>query len=100
MPIFKLSLYSKTKLKIMLNYEEFYERLWNYFLTESDVSYDYRENNQEFIRMITFSMFQDYQKHNVSEMVYGKMLKIFFSNLFLFTPSVFDDGNIRDFNKY
>lgn len=83
----------------MLNYEQFYERVWNYFITESDVSYDYRESNQDFIRMVTFSMFQDYQKQNVSEVVYGKMLKVFLTNLFIFSADNFDSGLVRDWNE-
>lgn len=83
----------------MLNYEEFYERVWNYFITESDVSYDYRESNQDFIRMVTFSMYQDYQKQNVNEIVYGRMLKMFFSNLFIFSADNFDNGSVRNWNE-
>lgn len=83
----------------MLEYEEFYSRIWNYYITESDVSYDYRDNNQDFIRTVTFNMFRDYEKHNVSEDVYGKMLKVFFTNLFLYGADNFDSGGIRDFNK-
>lgn len=84
----------------MLNYEEFYSRMWNYYISESDVSYEYREKNQDFIRLITFSLFQEYQKNNVSETVFGKCLKIFLNNLFLFSPDNFDNGEIKDFNKY
>ena len=83
----------------MLDYEEFYNSIWNYLIAETDVSFDYRGKNQDFIRMITFSMFQEYQKHNINEAVYAKLLKIFFNNLFLFSADNFDSGEIRDFNR-
>ena len=89
----------KTNQRKMLDYEEFYNRIWNYLIAETDVSFDYRSKNQDFIRMITFSMFQEYQKHNINEAVYAKLLKIFFNNLFLFSADNFDSGEIRDFNR-
>jgi hypothetical protein len=83
----------------MLNYEDFYDRIWNYFISESDVSFDYREKNQDFLRTVTFSMYREYEKHNINELVYAKLLKTFFSNLFLFKADNFDSGEIRDFNR-
>lgn len=83
----------------MLDYEEFYNRVWNYLISESDVSYDYREKNQDFIRTLTFSVFREYEKHNINEAVYAKLLKMFFSNLFLFGADNYDAGEPRDFNK-
>ena len=83
----------------MLDYEDFYLQIWNYFITESDVSFDYREKNTDFIRTLTFFFFFQYEKNNVNVVVYGKVLKIFFSNLFLYSPQNFDLGEIRDFNR-
>lgn len=83
----------------MLDYEDFYRSIWNFYITESDVSYDYREVNVDFIRVLTFSLYKEYEKNNVNVSVYGKTLKIFFSNLFLYTPETFDAGEIRDFNR-
>ena len=65
----------------MLDYEDFYFQIWNYFISESDVSFDYREENIDFIRAVSFSFFKEYEKNNVNVSVYGKVLKIFFSNL-------------------
>jgi len=87
------------KTKNMLSYEDFYNRVWNYYISESDVSYDYRERNQDFIRTVTFSTYREYEKYNTSEIVYAKMLKILFNNLFLFKADNFDNGEIRDFNQ-
>ena len=83
----------------MLDYEDFYLQIWSYFITESDVSFDYREKNIDFIRTLTFSFYKEYEKNNVNVTVYGKVLKIFFSNLFLYSPQTFDLGEIRDFNR-
>lgn len=83
----------------MLDYEDFYLQIWSYFITESDVSFDYREKNTDFIRTLTFSFYKEYEKNNVNVAVYGKVLKIFFSNLFLYSPQNFDLGEIRDFNR-
>lgn len=82
----------------MLDYEDFYFQIWNYFISESDVSFDYREDNIDFIRAVSFSFFKEYERNNVNVSVYGKALKIFFSNLFLHSPKTFDVGEIRDFN--
>ena len=82
----------------MLDYEDFYFQIWNYFISESDVSFDYREENIDFIKAVSFSFFKEYEKNNVNVSVYGKVLKIFFSNLFLYSPKTFDVGEIRDFN--
>lgn len=82
----------------MLDYEDFYFQIWNYFISESDVSFDYREENIDFIRAVTFSFFKEYERNNVNVSVYGKVLKIIFSNMFLHSPKTFDNGEIRDFN--
>jgi hypothetical protein len=29
----------------MLDYEDFYRHVWNFYISESDVSFDYREVN-------------------------------------------------------
>jgi len=83
----------------MLDYEDFYGQIWGYFISESDVSYDYREKNIDFIRTLTFSFFKEYEKNNVHVQVYGKAMKVFFNNLFLYSPNTFDVGEVRDFNQ-
>jgi secreted Zn-dependent insulinase-like peptidase len=83
----------------MQDYESFYTQIWSNYIMESDVSFDYRETNVDFIRTLTFNLYKDYERNNVSISVYGKMLKVFFTNLFLYSPSTIDDGDIRDFNK-
>ena len=82
-----------------LNYTDFYNRIWNHYISESDVSLSYREDNADFIRAVTFSFWRDYEVKNVSDVVYAKMLKIVFQNLFIHQPSTFDDGEIVDFNR-
>lgn len=83
----------------MLEYEDFFNLVWGYYINESDVSFDYRERNQDFIRMLTFSAYQKYQKNNVHESIFGEMIKLFFTNLFLFSAENKDTGEIRDWNK-
>lgn len=83
----------------MLSYEEFYQRIWNYYISFNDVSYDYREQNIEFIKAVTFSLFRKYESKNVSESVYAESLKIFFHDLFLYQPTVLDFGGEKDFNS-
>ena len=83
----------------MLDYEDFYRQIWEYFINESDVSYDYREKNIDFIRTVTFSFFKEYERNNVHVQVYGKTMKVFFNNLFLYSPDTFDSGEVRDFNQ-
>lgn len=82
----------------MLTYEDFYSRLWNHYISFNDVSFEYREQNIEFIKAVTFSMFRKYESKNVSESVYAESLKLFFYNLFLFRPEVFDEGTGENFN--
>lgn len=84
----------------MLEYEEFYHKMWNEYITQSDVSFDYREQNAEFIKVITFSAWKKYSSKNVSEFVYAEMFKMFFLNLFLYNPDNFDTGEVRDFNSH
>jgi len=83
----------------MLSYEDFYSRIWNHYISYSDVSFQYREQNIEFIKALTFSLFRKYESKNVSESVYAESLKLFFYNLFLFKPEVFDVGEEKDFNE-
>ena len=84
---------------MQISYEDFYNLVWNYYITYSDVSKKYREKNQDFLRTLTFSLYREYQKHNVHEAVYAKNLKLFFNNLFLYSADSFDDGEIVDFNR-
>jgi len=83
----------------MLIYEEFYNRIWNHYINFTDVSFEYREQNIEFIKAVTFAMFRKYESKNVSESVYAESLKLFFYNLFLFRPEVFDAGEEKNFNS-
>jgi len=83
----------------MLAYDDFYSRIWNHYISYSDVSFQYREQNAEFIKTLTFSLFRKYESKNVHESVYAENLKLFFYNLFLFKPEVFDGGEEIDFNK-
>jgi len=93
-----LSLYSKPK-KMQLEYTEFYNLLWGYYINETDVSIDYRLKNKEFINMVTFSLWNKYKSKNISEAVYAESIKIFFQNMFLFNPDTFDNGEVKDWNK-
>ena len=83
----------------MLEYDNFYHRLWNDYISFTDVSFNYRKENEEFIKAMTFSLWRKYKIKNVSELVYAENLKIFFYNLFLFLPETFDVGVEEDFNK-
>lgn len=74
----------------MLSYEDFYEYIWTNYVTESDVSFEYREQNQDFIRLLTFSAYNKYITKNVHEAVYGEMFKQFFYCLFLYKPETSD----------
>ncbi len=75
----------------MLTYEDFYHKIWGHYITELDVSFEYREKNSEFIKQITFIAWNKFQSKNVHESVYAEMFKVFFSNLFLYKPDVFDE---------
>ena len=83
----------------MLEYDNFYHRVWNDYISFTDVSYNYRKENTEFIKAITFSMWRKYKTKNVSESVFADNLKIFFYNLFLFQPETFDVSVEENFNK-
>lgn len=82
-----------------LDYDDFYHRIWNEYIGFTDVSLNYRRDNSEFIKAVTFSLWRKYKAKNVSELVYAESLKIFFYNLFLFQPESFDEGIEEDFNK-
>ena len=83
----------------MIEYDDFYHRVWNDYISFTDVSYNYRKENTEFIKAITFSMWRKYKTKNVSESVFADNLKIFFYNLFLFQPETFDVSVEENFNK-
>lgn len=83
----------------MLEYDDFYHRIWNDYISFIDVSYTYRKENTEFIKAVTFSLWRKYNSKNVSEVVFAENLKIFFYNLFLFQPETFDLGEEENFNK-
>ncbi len=84
---------------MLLDYDDFYHRLWNEYISHTDVSLTYRKENSEFIKTVTFSLWRKYKSKNVSELVYAENLKIFFYNLFLFQPESFDVGVEEDFNR-
>lgn len=73
-----------------MNYEDFYRKIWGEYITEMDVSYEYRERNVEFIKQLTFSLFKRFENKNVHESVYAENIKLFFYNLFLYNPETFD----------
>lgn len=73
-----------------MTYENFYEYIWGRYVSESDVSFEYRKENQEFIRLLTFSLYQKYSSKNVHESVYAEAVKSFFNCLFLYKPNTFD----------
>jgi hypothetical protein len=75
----------------MLSYEDFYNYVWVNYVAETDVSYQYREKNQDFIRLLTFSAYNKYKTKNVHESVYGEMIKSFFNCLFLYSPDTSDN---------
>lgn len=83
----------------MLEYDDFYHRIWNEYISFIDVSFNYRKENNEFIKAVTFSLWRKYNSKNVSEIVFAENLKIFFYNLFLFQPETFDLGEEENFNK-
>lgn len=83
----------------MLSYDQFYHRIWNEYLQQSDISLKYRSENSEFIKQVTFALWRKYESKNVSEYVYAEMLKILFINLFLYQPDTFDSGEEIDFNS-
>jgi hypothetical protein len=82
----------------MLEYDDFYSRVWNDYISLLDVSHHYRTNNLEFIQHITFSAYRKYQTKNVHESVYAEMLKVFFTDLFIYRPEVVDSGDMIDWN--
>ena len=83
----------------MLEYDDFYHRIWNDYVSFTDVSFNYRKENNEFIKSVTFSLWRKYKSKNVSELVFAETIKIFFYNLFLFQPETFDLGIEENFNK-
>ena len=74
-----------------LTYEDFLEEVWDY-VPEYVVSDDYWENNQTFIRELTYDLYQLYKKsiiktsyndvifNPLSQKVTAKLIEIFFIN--------------------
>lgn len=73
-----------------MNYDDFYRKIWGEYITELDVSFEYRERNTDFIKQLTFSLFKRFENKNVHESVYAESIKLFFHNLFLYSPETFD----------
>lgn len=68
-----------------LTYEEFFYYIWN-FISENEVSYEYRETNKQFISHLTFALYRRYEKVNVHEMVFAEACRDFFNALFIYQP--------------
>jgi hypothetical protein len=75
---------------MFLEYDDFYRLVWGNYISEYDVSLQYRENNKDFIYFITFSFWRKYQTQNVHESVYAESIKLFFVGLFLYKPDNFN----------
>lgn len=80
-----------------LNYDEFYSYVWEESTwLEKIVSTAYLEENDDFIRNLTFDMFNIYEKSDIPVQLMVKHFEIFFFNLFRFEAGNKNIEEIRD----
>ena len=84
----------------MLNFEDIIEESWDY-VSKHVISDEYWENNQKFIRELTFELYEEYKKgiivlpsgqmvETLSAKTCGKLLESFFAKLHKFKDRIID----------
>lgn len=68
-----------------LNYEEFYDYVWDEYIHESVVSNRFLDNNSDLVDNITYDVFHVYkQSQNVSETIFAKIVEQSFKSMITF----------------
>lgn len=81
---------------LRLNYDEFFQYIWDDSHLSKIVSVSYQSEYEDYIRNLTFDMYNIYKNTNISERVMLKLFEIHFFNLFRFSPSNKNIEEIRD----
>lgn len=71
---------------IRLSYDEFFQYVWDDSNLSKNVSVAYQSEHEDFIRSLTFDVFNIYEKAHLSERVALKLIEIYFFNMFRFQP--------------
>ena len=84
-----------------LTYDEFYALVWEESTwLEQIVSTAYLEENDEFIRNLTFEMYNVYEKANIPQQLMVKFFEIWFFNLFRFKAGNENIEELEDSNPF
>ena len=84
-----------------LNYDQFFSHVWeDSTWLEKLVSTAYLEENDDFIRSLTYDMFYIYDKSNIPLQLMVKHFEIFFDNLFKYKGGNENIVEIRDDYNY
>lgn len=81
---------------LRFTYDEFFQFIWDDSNLSRLVSVSYQSEYEDYIRNLTFDMFQIYEKANLSERVALKLFEVHFFNLFRFKPRTSNIKEIQD----
>lgn len=80
-----------------LNFDQFFSHVWeDSAWLERIVSTSYLEENDDFIRSLTFDMYNIYEKSEIPLQLMVKQFEIFFFNLFRFEGGNKNIEEIKD----
>lgn len=80
-----------------LNYEEFYDYVWNEYISERIVPNKFLSDNRELIESITYDVYHVYkQQSNVSEREFAKILEQTFNNIIRIGVLIGRDNSINE----
>lgn len=95
--ICRVNLNYKFELVMKLNYEEFYDYVWNEYISERVVPNRFLNDNRELIESITYDVYHVYkQQSNVSEREFAKILEQTFNNIIRIGVLIGRDNSIND----
>lgn len=84
-----------------LTYDEFYALVWeDSSWLEQIVSTAYLEENDEFVRNLTFEMYNIYEKSDIKPRLMVKFFEIWFFNLFRFKGGNENIKELKDEYRY
>lgn len=80
-----------------LTYEEFYDYVWNEYISEKIVTDEFLFLNKELIREVTYDIYYIYKDMgNVSESVFAKIILQTFRNITIMGVVMPMENNIND----
>lgn len=80
-----------------LTYEEFYDYVWNEYISERIVTNSFLENNKDLVAEVTYDVYHVYKSvGNVSETIFAKILQQTFRNIVVMGVVSVEDNSINE----